>query len=133
MVPFLRRLQRSLARRGGDQLWASVAGSLRAQRECAKAGADDLLSITAEDGWIYHNNQARDLDYSSWCHGPPGTSRLFSLLHEITGDARYRTYTQGAAGIGLAFLHDAVRPGASCSPTLPTLASGGGRAADSVG
>jgi hypothetical protein len=56
----------------------------------------------------------------SWCHGPPGTSRLFSLLHEITGDARYRTYTQGAAGIGLAFLHDtALRRGSPRRIVLP--------------
>jgi hypothetical protein len=24
-----------------------------------------------------------------WCHGPPGTARLFLLLHQQTGDARW--------------------------------------------
>jgi lantibiotic modifying enzyme len=59
----------------------------------ARAGADYLLSITGDDGLLYHDDQNRELDYLSWCHGPPGTSRLFALLHRATGDPRYREWT----------------------------------------
>jgi uncharacterized protein YyaL (SSP411 family) len=37
---------------------------------------------------------------NSWCHGAPGTTRLFLLLHRLTGDGVYlRTAARGAGGI----------------------------------
>jgi lantibiotic modifying enzyme len=37
---------------------------------------------------------------NSWCHGAPGTTRLFSLLHRLTGDAAFlATASKGAGGI----------------------------------
>jgi hypothetical protein len=47
IVPFLRRLQRSLARRGGDQLWASIAGSLRSQQKGLYTGVAGYAFVFA--------------------------------------------------------------------------------------
>jgi lantibiotic modifying enzyme len=42
---------------------------------------------------IFHvTGGGEDRFYLSWCHGPVGTARLFYRLHEITGDAQWRTW-----------------------------------------
>jgi hypothetical protein len=32
---------------------------------------------------------ANKMTMGGWCHGPPGTARLFLLLHRQTGEQRY--------------------------------------------
>src|SRR6185295_16227610 len=42
---------------------------------------------------IFHvTGGGEDRFYLSWCHGPVGTARLFYRLHQITGDAQWRTW-----------------------------------------
>lgn len=65
-------------------------------RAAARGGAAYLSSITT-GGLIYHNDQAKGLHYLSWCHGPPGTARLFALLHAIDGEAGHREWIVSAA------------------------------------
>ena len=57
----------------------------------AKAGAAWLMANSVCDGdecrWPIMPGQKVSL--GGWCHGPPGTARLFLLLHAQTGEARY--------------------------------------------
>jgi hypothetical protein len=41
-----------------------------------------------KDGWLvfHHEPGGEDLYYLSWCHGPPGSARLFYRLNEATKD-----------------------------------------------
>ena len=59
--------------------------------DAAKAGAAWLMANTVCDGdecrWPIMPGQKVSL--GGWCHGPPGTARLFLLLHAQTGEARY--------------------------------------------
>jgi lantibiotic modifying enzyme len=59
--------------------------------EAAKDGAEWLLAHAIRDGdecrWSVTERSKACL--GGWCHGPPGTARLFLLLHAQTGDARY--------------------------------------------
>ena len=73
----------------------------------ARAGGDYLLSITDAEGLVYHDTKSVELDYLGWCHGPPGTARLFTLLHELTGGQKYRAWIDRAA----AAIHAAGVPG----------------------
>ncbi|MSR47874.1 MAG: hypothetical protein EXS13_12575 [Planctomycetes bacterium] len=61
--------------------------------DAASDGADHLLSIAdrSEGGLRIHHHtpDGTDLWYLGWCHGPPGTARLFAQLAMQTGDARY--------------------------------------------
>ena len=58
--------------------------------DAAEAGARYLQSVAMTDSGIacvFHNEpDNRDLFYLGWCHGPPGTARLFYRLKQITGD-----------------------------------------------
>ena len=44
----------------------------------------------------------KDLYYLGWCHGPPGTSRLFDELARQTGDAEWRAWLCGGGEAVLA-------------------------------
>ena len=49
-----------------------------------------LDSLTNEKGYIpHHLPGGEDLYYMSWCHGPPGTSRLYYSLFEATNDEEW--------------------------------------------
>ena len=63
----------------------------------ARAGAEQLLALAGSDGLVYHDTDNLELDYLSWCHGPPGTAHLFAALDEITGEARYRAWIDQVA------------------------------------
>ena len=86
-------------------------------RDAASAGARALLSIatTANDTCtIYHDDRplGRDLYYLGWCHGPVGTTRLFSRLGQITGDAQWEQWVhRGARGIMLSGIPEHRTPG----------------------
>jgi lantibiotic modifying enzyme len=68
----------------------------RAFLDGALAGAKYLDAIaTRRNGAraIFHvTGGGEDRFYLSWCHGPVGTARLFYRLHQITGDAPWRTW-----------------------------------------
>jgi lantibiotic modifying enzyme len=66
------------------------AGGEEALLEAARAGAAHLLATANEDGGgfklAHHTPGGEELFYYSWCHGPPGTARLFRALGRATGD-----------------------------------------------
>jgi len=56
----------------------------------ALKGANYLLEITNEQGFIFHHEpEGEDLCYLGWCHGPPGTSRLYYKLWQITNEKKW--------------------------------------------
>lgn len=58
--------------------------------EGALAGAAYLLNITNPQGLIFHHEpEGEDLFYLGWCHGPPGTARLYYRLWKETGDEKW--------------------------------------------
>jgi lantibiotic modifying enzyme len=73
--------------------------------DAAVAGARHLCGIATVDGAcrsIHHSNgRGKDLFYLGWCHGPPGTARLFDELERRTGD---RTWGDWVRGLGEAVL-----------------------------
>jgi lantibiotic modifying enzyme len=68
--------------------------------DAALGAAAHLMHIahTVGDGHLvhHHDGDGAQLYYLSACHGPPGTTRLFHLLHRITGDATYARWSDGA-------------------------------------
>jgi len=66
--------------------------------EAAISGARHLESIafsSGEGNLICHQKEGKDPDshfYLGQCHGPAGTSRLFYLLHEITGEKHWLAF-----------------------------------------
>jgi lantibiotic modifying enzyme len=66
--------------------------------KAAISGSEYLLSITNENGLIFHHEPGcEDLFYLGWCHGPVGTARLYYQLWKITGDDRWLDAIQKAA------------------------------------
>jgi lantibiotic modifying enzyme len=67
--------------------------------DAALAGARHLGAIATVDGAcrsVHHSNgRGKDLFYLGWCHGPPGTARLFDELHRQTGDPQWRDWVRG--------------------------------------
>lgn len=64
------------------------------EAECARAaqdGAAFLLEQMRREGDTAVWPVVRDTDptMGGWCHGPPGTARLFLYLHGVTGEKRY--------------------------------------------
>jgi lantibiotic modifying enzyme len=59
--------------------------------EAAKDGAEWMLAHQIVEGdtvcWAATEGSKRCM--AGWCHGPPGTARLFLLLHQLTGEQRY--------------------------------------------
>jgi len=59
--------------------------------EAALAGGRTLLEISDGRGLVFHHEPGgEDLFYLGWCHGPPGTARLFHQLFMATGDGRWQ-------------------------------------------
>ncbi len=55
--------------------------------DAALEGAAYLRGATTDDGLLFHHEpDGEDLFYLSWCHGPPGTARLYYRLWQITQD-----------------------------------------------
>lgn len=67
----------------------------------AIAGAKYLQSIATTQGdtcLFFHNEpDGKDLHYLSWCHGPPGTARLFHRLHQSTKDPQWMEWVNKSA------------------------------------
>ncbi|MGK0205252.1 MAG: hypothetical protein ACI9S9_004340 [Planctomycetota bacterium] len=56
----------------------------------AIGGGERLLHLADQRGMVFHNQLGgEDLFYWGWCHGPAGTSVLFSRLAKMTGDAKW--------------------------------------------
>lgn len=60
-------------------------------RSAAAAGAESLLAqaIRHDDQTVWPVLTGSDRTMGGWCHGPPGTARLFLYLHATTGEQRY--------------------------------------------
>ena len=55
--------------------------------DAALEGAAYLRAETTDDGLLFHHEpEGEDLFYLSWCHGPPGTARLYYRLWQVTDD-----------------------------------------------
>lgn len=69
--------------------------------DAAVQGGRHLESIADDRCFIHHNSpDGQNLYYYGWCHGPVGTSRLWVLLHQITGEQRWLdNYERSARGI----------------------------------
>jgi lantibiotic modifying enzyme len=69
--------------------------------QAALAGGKYLQSIAATEGGtclIFHDEPGgKQLYYLGWCHGPPGTGRLFYRLHQVTGDAQWLDWFKRSA------------------------------------
>lgn len=81
----------SLYEATGDRefLDAAIAGAMYL-RAVARTEADTFS--------VFHNEpDGLDLYYLGWCHGPPGTARLFYKLAKLTGDADWMTVVHQAA------------------------------------
>jgi len=67
----------------------------------ALAGAKYLQSVAVTEGdacLIFHDEPGgRHLYYLGWCHGPPGTGRLFYRLYQITEDAQWLAWVKRSA------------------------------------
>jgi lantibiotic modifying enzyme len=87
---------------GVGAFMAMLYEATRHQRflDAAKGAAAHLMHIAHDvgDGHLvhHHDGDGANLYYLSACHGPPGTTRLFHLLHRITGDATYSKWSDGA-------------------------------------
>ncbi|NLE97166.1 MAG: hypothetical protein GX596_04155, partial [Propionibacterium sp.] len=66
--------------------------------DAALAGAEHIRSIAVVDGdaalVAYREPDMTDLHYLGACHGPVGTTRLFHLLHRITGDSQHSEWVE---------------------------------------
>jgi lantibiotic modifying enzyme len=82
----------------------------------AVAGAKYLQSVAKTTGdmcLIFHNEpDGKDLYYLSWCHGPPGTARLFYRLHQITKDSQWMEWVhKSARGVMASGIPEERQPG----------------------
>jgi lantibiotic modifying enzyme len=69
--------------------------------QSALDGAHYLQSIAETEGDVclifHHEPDGEDLFYLGWCHGPPGTARLFYKLFQVTGDKDWKVWVEKSA------------------------------------
>jgi len=69
--------------------------------DAAIGGARYLQAVARTDSdsfSVFHNEpDGLDLYYLGWCHGPPGTARLFYRLANLTGDDDWMSWVYRAA------------------------------------
>jgi len=70
-------------------LQAAIAGARYLQAVAAASGASCLVFHNEPDG--------KELYYLGWCHGPPGTARLFYRLYRITGETVWLEWVRKSA------------------------------------
>ena len=69
----------------------------------AVEGGRYLQAVANQAGLVFHDEPGgEELYYLGWCHGPPGTSRLFEGLRKITGEASWAAMVHRSAGSMLA-------------------------------
>ncbi len=72
-------------------------------RGAAEEGGRYLQAVANPAGLVFHDEPGgEDLFYLGWCHGPPGTSRLFELLEKFNPEARWEAMVHRSAGSMLA-------------------------------
>ena len=72
----------------------------RAFLDAALAGARYLTSISDTQGdgcLVLHDGANPKMYYLGWCHGPPGTARLYYRLFQVTRDPAWMAWTRRAA------------------------------------
>ena len=81
--------------------------------DAALEGAAYLRSETTDDGLLFHHEpEGEDLFYLSWCHGPPGTARLYYRLWQVTHDEAWMEEIHKAArGVMHTGIPDTLTPG----------------------
>jgi lantibiotic modifying enzyme len=89
---------------------ATVYGATREKSllDAALAGAEYLEAVADHANGackvFHHEPGGSDLFYLSWCHGGPGTARLFYRLSDVTGDRawleRIDCYARGITAMG---------------------------------
>jgi lantibiotic modifying enzyme len=81
--------------------------------EIAQKAADYLLSSTNEQGLVCHHDPGGEgLHYLGYCHGPPGTSRLFYAMYELTEDVKWMKAIRKSANYMIDMdLHENRTPG----------------------
>jgi lantibiotic modifying enzyme len=105
MTPTFKRLMPNFSHgtAGIAYFLATLSAEAGEQRflDHAIAGAKYLQSVAKTEGdmcLIFHNEpDGKDLYYLSWCHGPPGTARLFYRLHQITKDPQWLEWVHKSA------------------------------------
>ena len=68
----------------------------RVYLETAEKAANWLESvkIVTDQGLIFHHEPGgEELCYLGWCHGPPGTTRLYYKLWKTTGEQNYLDFS----------------------------------------
>ncbi|MFC1563917.1 lanthionine synthetase LanC family protein [candidate division KSB1 bacterium] len=69
--------------------------------DMALEGAEWLINNRENPGegaaWYHHEPDGKDLYYVSYCHGPPGTARLFYQLYLATGDEKWMDMVKESA------------------------------------
>jgi lantibiotic modifying enzyme len=68
--------------------------------DAALAGARYLTSISDRQGdgcLVLHDGANPKMYYLGWCHGPPGTARLYYRLFQATQDPTWMAWTRRAA------------------------------------
>ncbi|MGI8745636.1 MAG: lanthionine synthetase LanC family protein [Bryobacteraceae bacterium] len=74
--------------------------------EASLAGAKYLLAVADTEGnsckIFHHEPGGKDLYYYGWCHGPPGTVRLFLRLYEVTQQEVWKQWMLKAANAVMA-------------------------------
>jgi lantibiotic modifying enzyme len=84
--------------------------------KAAEAGAQHIQSIATLQGNAalvhYREPDLTDLYYLGYCHGPPGTARLFYQLHQVTGKREYFEWVEKLArGVVASGVPEKLTPG----------------------
>ncbi len=92
----------------------------------ARAGAAWLMdhAVHAGDTQAWPAVDGSKTMMGGWCHGPPGTARLFLLLHAQTGDARYLDTALSAARWLVGYADAATARGVKPKDVPPSLCCG---------
>jgi lantibiotic modifying enzyme len=75
-----------------------LQGALDAANYLQAAAVGDGMTCKV----FHHEPDGEQLFYLGWCHGPPGTARLFYRLFQITGDPSWMEWVHLGAGAVLA-------------------------------
>jgi lantibiotic modifying enzyme len=88
--------------------------------EAAKDGAAWLIdhAIHEGDGLTWPAVEGSSTKMGGWCHGPPGTARLFLFLHRHTGEQRYLDVALSSARWVIGYADAATAKKAALPPSL---------------
>ena len=81
----------------GDKAWLAAAIAAGSYLENVAVHRGDSASLIQ-----HHEPGGEELFYLGWCHGPPGTARLFRMLGRLCADERWIGFENRLAGALLA-------------------------------